>query len=116
MARPREWDRAELLEALTRYVDETEIPIVAEFAYKHGVRRDYLYDMPELTNALKNCVLKKEAALESMALKGQINCTMAIFSLKQLGWKDTHETTNKFDGPVPFQILPTDVPPNAKAT
>jgi hypothetical protein len=116
MARPREWDRAELVEALDRYVEDTEIPILAEFSYKHGVARTYLYDLPELADAIKRCIAKKEYALEALALRGQVNCTMAIFSLKQLGWKDTHETTNKFDGPVPFQILPTDVPPNAKAT
>ena len=34
---------------------------------------------------------KKEAQLERLALRKEINHTMAIFSLKQLGWKDTQD-------------------------
>lgn len=108
MARPREWDRAELLEALLTYTEETSIPIVAEFAYKHGVARQLLYDMPELADALKACIVKKEAALESRALSGDVNCSMAIFSLKQLGWKDTHEQTHKGDAAHPLVISQVD--------
>jgi len=88
MVRPREWDRAELLEALLQYIELTDIPIVAEFAYQHGVQRQMLYEMSELADALKACVAKKESALERKALNGDVNVTMAIFSLKQLGWKD----------------------------
>jgi hypothetical protein len=40
------------------------------------------------------CIAKKEGALERMALEGKVNTSMAIFSLKQLGWKDTHEQTH----------------------
>jgi len=110
MARPREIDRDALLIALRTYVKDTAIPIVAEFASLQGLHRQQLYDMPELSDALKACVTKKEGALERAALDGDVNCTMAIFSLKQLGWKDTHENTLKSDGPVSFQLVRSDMP------
>jgi hypothetical protein len=108
MARPREWDRSELLEALIQYVDITPIPILAEFAHNHGVIRQYLYEMPELADAIKACTQKKEASLESKALSGDINCTMAIFSLKQLGWSDKQEQTIKGDAAQPLVISRSD--------
>ena len=45
----------------------------------------------ELSYAIKRLMLKKEAQLEKLALKGKIDKTMAIFSLKQIGWRDKHE-------------------------
>ncbi len=106
--RPREWDRAELLEKLTQYIDTTDIPIVSEFAYQNGLHRQQLYDMEELSDALKACTTKKEAALESKALKGDVNVTMAIFSLKQLGWTDRTEQTVQGKGGGPIVISSTD--------
>jgi len=108
MVRPREWDRAELLEKLLQYIEQTDIPIVAEFAYTHGVSRQKLYEMDELSDALKACVTKKESALEKKALAGDVNCSMAIFSLKQLGWKDTHDHTMAGDKTRPLVISSTD--------
>lgn len=105
MARPREWDRAALLEALLNYVEETEIPIVAQFAYTHGINRQRLYEWDELADAIKACTTKKEAQLEALALANKINCSMAIFSLKQLGWKDTHEQTHRGDAGGPIKIV-----------
>lgn len=89
VGRPREHDRDELLANLLKYIAETTIPIVSEFAYQNGLHRQQLYDMPELSDALKICITKKEAALESLGLSGAVNTTMAIFSLKQIGWRDT---------------------------
>lgn len=108
MVRPREWDRAELLQQFLEYIEKTEIPIIAEFAYTHGILRESLYEMPELSYALKQCVTKKEHALEAKALSGSVNCTMAIFSLKQIGWKDTHENTIQGKGGGPIVISNTD--------
>jgi hypothetical protein len=108
MVRPREWDRAELLDALHKYIDETPIPIVAEFAAQNGLHRQQLYDMEELSDALKACTFKKEAGLERMALNGDVNSTMAIFSLKQLGWSDKQETTHKGDTTAPLIFSQTD--------
>ena len=102
MARPREWDRAELLEKFEDYIESTAVPIIAQFADSTGIDRQRLYEWDEFADALKRCIQRKEAQLEVMALEGKINCTMAIFSLKQLGWKDTHhnEHTGKDGGPL----------------
>jgi ubiquinone/menaquinone biosynthesis C-methylase UbiE len=93
--RPRKYDPSELAEKLNKYTDETKIPIVAEFCYLNDVRREYLYeiarDFPELSYAIKRCVEKKETQLEKLALAGEVNVTMAVFSLKQLGWRDRQE-------------------------
>ena len=108
MARPREWDRAELVSAFYQYIEKTDIPIIAEFAYTHGVDRQRLYEWDEFADALKNCIAKKESALESQALSGKINCSMAIFSLKQLGWSDKIDQTHKGDAAHPLMITATD--------
>jgi hypothetical protein len=108
MARPREWDRDALKESLIQYVDSTDIPILAEFAHNSGVLRQYLYDLPELADAIKACVQKKEFALERMGLSGGINTTMAVFSLKQLGWTDKIDQTHKGDAAAPIMITSTD--------
>ena len=81
----------EIHSALNKYIDETDIPIVCEFAYKNNIRRTALYEIPELADTLKKLIEKKEAQLELKGLKGEINTTMAIFSLKQIGWKDKQE-------------------------
>ena len=87
-----------------QYIETTDVPIVSEFAYKNGLNRTSVYDIPELADALKLCIAKKEAALEAGALRGQLNCSMAIFSLKQIGWKDTHETTLAGDSKRPIHL------------
>lgn len=71
---------------IIEYTDKTEIPILAEFAYKNNITREQLYQYPALTYALKRLIAKKEAQLERQGLAQ--NNTMAIFSLKQLGWRD----------------------------
>jgi hypothetical protein len=108
MARPREWNRTELAKEFAQYVESTDIPIIAEFAYTRGINRSYLYEWPELADALKDCIAKKETALESMALAGKVNCSMAIFSLKQLGWSDRTESTIKGDKAHPLAITHSD--------
>lgn len=98
--RPRTHDRLEVLIAFDEYIETTEIPIVAEFAALQKLSRQFLYDNEEFDDAIKRCTCKKEAALERQALKGDINVTMAIFSLKQLGWKDKIEHSGDKDAPV----------------
>jgi hypothetical protein len=77
-----------LLKKFEIYINETDIPIIKEFAYKNEVISTNLYDWVEFSTLLKRCTDKKEAALERKALKGEINTGMAAFSLKQLGWSD----------------------------
>ncbi len=105
---PRIHDREALRIALHAYIQATEIPIVAKFAYLNGLHRQQLYDMEELSDALKLCITKKEAALEEQGLAGTIDKTMAIFSLKQLGWTDRNENTLKGDKLAPIVISATD--------
>lgn len=76
---------------LEKYIEETDIPIVAEFAYKNNIPRQYLYELEEISDTIKRLIDKKEAQLERLALKGEIDKTMAVFSLKQLGWKDQQD-------------------------
>jgi hypothetical protein len=85
----------EIESKLLKYIEETDIPILAEFAYQNDIRRTTLYEFDCLSNAIKKCVTKKEAQLEKKALKNSINPSMAIFSLKQLGWKDKQEIVEK---------------------
>ena len=79
-----------------KYIESEEIPIIAEFAY--SMHRDfpmladvqaYLYD--HFPNLIKIGIKKKESALEKKSLHGEVNTTQAIFSLKQLGWRDRQE-------------------------
>jgi hypothetical protein len=105
--RPREYDREKVLSDFLEYIEKTEIPIVAEFASNHGLTRQFLYDNEEFTVAISRCTFKKEAALERMALQGKVNTTMAVFSLKQLGWTDRQDVTHKGDKANPIMIHPT---------
>jgi hypothetical protein len=104
--RPRKYDRAHLLAAFETYVRTTEIPIEAEFAYRHDIDKRRLYDWPEFSHALAIFRCKKEAALEIGGLYGKLNPRMTIFALKQLGWTDRGERTLKGarDAPVRFIV------------
>ena len=104
MTKRRKWTptaREELLDALMAYVDDTEIPILAEFAVQNHVRRQALYEFAELSDAIKEAVEKKEAGLERLMLTGKAT-TGCIFSLKQLGWKDTHDVEHSGNLTVTF--------------
>ena len=87
--------KEEILEMLEDYIDNTDIPIIAEFAYINFIPRQKLYEFSELNDAIKRLIDKKESQLEIKGLKNQINATMAIFSLKQLGWKDRIDIPNE---------------------
>lgn len=92
--RPKEYTEdkmGELVERFREYIDTTDIPIIAEFAYQNDIDRTLLYDNEQFSTLRKKCIAKKEANLERGALLGQVNPTVAIFSLKQLGWKDRQE-------------------------
>jgi len=97
----------EINEKLNKYIDEEDIPILAEFAYLNNIPRQKLYEFKELNDAIKKAITKKEANLEKGGLTGSINITMAIFSLKQLGWKDRHdiEHTGKDGGAIESKIV-----------
>ena len=99
--RPKKWTpakRKELLDKFYEYIEKSDIPIIAEFAYQHWISDKTLYTFDEFVEPIKIAVTKKKAQLELGGLGNQINTTMAIFSLKQLGWSD-----NQF----PAGLLPT---------
>ncbi len=102
---PRHYDRVALAISLEKYINDTEIPILAEFAYQNNVLRETLYDMPELSTLIKRCMTKKESQLERKTLAGETNTPMAIFSLKQLGWSDKNETMHKGDPKAPIALV-----------
>ena len=89
--RPRKYNTKQVKEIgdkLEQYIDETRIPILAEFAYQNKIPRDVLYKYEEYSTLIKRLIDKKEAQLERLTLERKINTTMAIFSLKQIGWRD----------------------------
>lgn len=98
MARPTKYTEEvieEYANKLNEYIENTDIPIVVEFCYLNDIRKERVYEFArsneEFSHSLKKCIEKKEAQLEKLALKGAINSTMAIFSLKQLGWRDRQD-------------------------
>lgn len=104
VGRPRTIDREGLLEALEKYIDETEVPILSEFAWKNGLHREQMYEIPEFSYAIKRLITKKECALEKGTLTGDLNPAMAIFSLKQIGWgeaKNVSQHEIKITGGLP---------------
>jgi hypothetical protein len=105
MARPVTWTEEKIQDTydkLMEYIEQAEIPTVAEFAYKNKINRQRLYEFEKLSDGIKRLIDKKEWVLEIGGLKGDIDKTMAIFSLKQLGWKDRqeHELTGKDGEPI----------------
>lgn len=94
MARPKTYTKEKQLkikQKLIEYIYNHTIPIVSEFAYQNNIPRQRLYELEYITDTLKMLIDKKEANLERGGLEGSINTTMAIFSLKQLGWKDNKD-------------------------
>ena len=84
----KEVDMPELVEKFRTYIEETDIPIIAEFAYMNGFGKQYFHERQEFSNLIKVAIAKKESALERGTLTGTLNPAMAVFSLKQLGWRD----------------------------
>jgi hypothetical protein len=94
VGRPRAHTQTEdekIIANMIKYTNENTIPILAEFCYLNNVTKQYLHQHEEFTTVLKRLLAKKEAQLEKGALGGKINSSVAIFSLKQLGWSDKQE-------------------------
>lgn len=106
--RPREYDRVKILAAFEKYIKDTDIPIVAEFSSQQGFGRGMMYEWDTFKEALARCTAKKEAALERAGLDGSANVAMAIFSLKQLGWKDRTDLTHMGDAAAPIVVSSVD--------
>ena len=84
-----------IIKQVRDYTDTTECPKIAEFCYLNDIRKQVLYSHPEFSDSIKRLIEKKEAYLEQFGLDK--NNSMAIFSLKQLGWKDTQSIEYTFN-------------------
>lgn len=100
--RPPKVKAKDILSDVDAYLASADPPIVAEFAHRHNITRQYLYELADkesekghhqLSDAIKRISEAKEIALERGGLCGDYQANMAIFSLKQLGWKDKQDIT-----------------------
>lgn len=87
----------DILAAVDPYLNEADPPILAEFAHLNGITRQYLYELSatlyakgdrRLSDAIKRISEEKEIRLERGGLSGHYAPSVAVFSLKQLGWTD----------------------------
>ena len=73
------------------------IPIFKECCLRNGWNPDYVYELSrendELSRSIKEVTSWKEILLEQGMLYGTIKHGAAIFSLKQLGWRDNSNIT-----------------------
>ncbi|MDD4001040.1 MAG: hypothetical protein PHX62_09165 [Bacilli bacterium] len=97
MARPKspKYELEFMLSTLEDYTNNTDIPILKEVCYQNYWNADYVLELgrkdDEISRAIKRLLDKKETQLERKGLNKEIDKTVAIFSLKQLGWKDKQE-------------------------
>jgi hypothetical protein len=84
-------ERQRILKKLEKYIEDNPLPIIAEFAYQNKIPRKIIYELPELSDALKFLIDKKEANLEKGMVSGKWNSNGCKFSLAQLGWRERSE-------------------------
>lgn len=123
MARPKRldengnifYDVNKMCEKMDEYIDEcnanNDIPVLKECCLLNGWCYEYVVNMrnrPEnekLAQSIRRILDWKEVKLEKGALKGELNHTMAIFSLKQLGWRDKQEEESNAENEVANVLL-----------
>lgn len=100
MARPAsgKYDCDTMCQKINEYTDlcmkKKVVPILKECTVKCGWCYDRVMllrgkeEYAELDSCINRLICVKEYMLERLALNGRVDKTMAIFSLKQLGWKD----------------------------
>lgn len=98
MARPKTGKYDNLIQDIVEYTNNNDYPILKELCYQKHYNYDYIMQMQrndeELSQSIKELLYKKEAYLEREGIKGNIAQTMAVFTLKQLGWRDCIEVQN----------------------
>lgn len=82
---------AELCKKFEQFIENEDIPIVVKFAYLNRIPRETLYEIPELKELTKRCIMKKEYALEEGGLTNKLNNRIVQFSLSQIGWSNKQE-------------------------
>lgn len=99
MARPKTGKYDNLIQDIIDYTEQTEYPILKELCYLKHYNYDYVMQLQrnneELSQPIKELLYKKESYLEREGIKGNLAQTMAVFTLKQLGWKDNIEVEHK---------------------
>ncbi len=103
----KKYNYEDVAEKLIKFIEERECPIIAEFAYLNDIPKSSLYDMRDesVSNLIKKATAKKEFYLEEKCLSGEVNSAMAIFSLKQLGWRDKTEVDQNIKGDLKINIV-----------
>ena len=95
MARTKTGKYDNLRQDIIDYTEQTEYPILKELCYLKHYNYDYVMqlqrDNEELSQSIKELLYKKESYLEREGIKGNLAQTMAVFTLKQLGWRDNIE-------------------------
>ena len=109
MGRPKKYVEAEMVDIIDKYTDEEDIPILKEVCYLNRWNHKYIYELAEkhsgLSESIKRLIQKKEVQLEKLGAMGVINPTLAIFSLKQLGWKDRQEVENTTKSKIIIEVV-----------
>lgn len=100
------YDIPTLVAMMEEYIANTEIPIFKEFCYKNDLSYQYIKNLrgklelketdPDseenpLSYVINKLMMKKEVSIERGAMKGTIPTSFAIFSLKQMGWRERQE-------------------------
>lgn len=102
-----------VLKTMQEYIEKTELPIFKEVCYQNHWDTARIYQLgnenEELLDTIKELTNKKEVELERGGLTGKYNSTMAVFSLKQLGWKDKQDievnSGNKKDNTIKVEFV-----------
>ncbi len=96
MAKPKgrvAYNREEIVKDFISYCNSEPMPFVEDYCGRPETPcKDTLYEwaktMPDLTDALKKAKSKSISYLVKGALKNNLQTAMAIFTLKNLGWRD----------------------------
>ena len=97
VGRPKEFDSIEMANALDKYTESTDDPIIEEFCLQYECSRDTFYrlvkECVQFSDSMKRAHAKQEIRTQRLAEVGKINTTFAIFKLKQkrFGWTDKQE-------------------------
>jgi len=94
---PKTYDAEVILKDLIKYMDSTDDPYVEEFILSQPFAPDTFYryakENQTLSDTVKRLHAKQAMRTVRKAESGDINCTFAIFKLKQkcYGWSDRQE-------------------------
>ncbi len=109
--RPEVWTKeycSEIADLLFAYTEKTDYPSIADFCFKNNIRKQRLYEQPELEAERERLLAKKEACLEklgrSLTKEQGSRGSFIIFALKQLGWKDKQEISGPDGAPLNFTV------------